>query len=216
MPLATKPELGSPFREFLLACYQGCLYASADALAWQLLRYGGGVMSKITVRAETADDIRAIEVVNLSAFEGDTEAQLVSAVRGSPGFVPELSLVAEFNGRIVGHVLLSKVLYQHADGEREILSLAPMSVVPSQSHRGIGKTLLDEALLRARDLGFPAVVVVGQPEYYARFGFLRGVRWQLQCIPSVATEVLTAMELVEGGLQPGGRIIYPPLFATIF
>ncbi len=173
-------------------------------------------MSKITVRAESADDIRAIDVVNLSAFEGDTEAQLVSAVRGSPGFVPELSLVAEFNGRIVGHVLLSKVLYRHPDGEQEILSLAPMSVVPSQSHRGIGKALLDEALQRARTLGFPAVVVVGQPEYYARFGFLPGARWQLQCTPSVTTEVLTAMELVEGGLRSGGRIIYPPLFAAIF
>ncbi len=131
-------------------------------------------MSKITVRAETADDIRAIDVVNLSAFEGDTEAQLVGAVRASPGFVPELSLVAEFNGRIVGHVLLSKVHYRHAGGEQDILALAPMSVVPSQSHRGIGKALLDEALLRARKLGFPAVVVVGQPEYYERFGFLPG------------------------------------------
>jgi putative acetyltransferase len=178
--------------------------------------YGGGVMSKITVRSETADDIRAIDVVNLSAFEGDTEAQLVGAVRASPGFVPELSLVAEFNGRIVGHVLLSKVHYRHAGGEQDILALAPMSVVPSQSHRGIGKALLDEALLRARNLGFPAVVVVGQPEYYARFGFLPGARWQLQCTPPVAAEVLTAMELVEGGLRSGGRIVYPPLFAAIF
>ena len=173
-------------------------------------------MNKITVRAETADDIRAIDVVNLSAFEGDTEAQLVGAVRGSPGFVPELSLVAEFNGRIVGHVLLSKVRYRHAEGEQDILALAPMSVVPSQSHRGIGKALLDAALLGARNLGFTAVVVVGQPEYYARFGFMPGVRWQLQCTPPTAEEVLTAMELVEGGLRPGGRIFYPPLFAAIF
>ncbi len=173
-------------------------------------------MSKITVRAETAGDIRAIDVVNLSAFEGEAEAQLVGAVRGSPGFVPELSLVAEFNGRIVGHVLLSKVHYRHAEGEQDILALAPMSVVPSQSHRGIGKALLDEAVQRARDLGFAAVVVIGQPHYYARFGFLPGARWQLQCTPPVADEMLTAMELIEGVLRPGGRIIYPPLFAAIF
>lgn len=178
--------------------------------------YGGGVMSKITVRAETADDLRAIDVVNLSAFEGDTEAGLVSAVRGSPGFIPELSLVAEFNGRIVGHVLLSKARYLHPGGEQDILALAPMSVVPSQSHRGIGKALLDAALQRARELGFKAVVVVGQPEYYARFGFLPGAHWQLQCKPPLASEVLTAMELSEGGLPPGGVIVYPSLFAAIF
>jgi len=90
------------------------------------------------------------------------------------------------------------------------------TVMRVKNYSGIGKALLDEALQRARNLGFPAVVVVGQPEYYARVGFLPGARWQLQCTPSVAAEVLTAMELVDGGLQTGGRIIYPPLFTAIF
>ena len=173
-------------------------------------------MHKITVRPETAEDIRAIDVVNLSAFEGDAEAHLVGTLRQSPGFVPGLSLVAEFNGRIVGHVLLSKVRYQDAQGERDILALAPMSVVPSQSHRGIGAELLQGAVSRARELGFPAIVVVGEPEYYGRFGFEPGARWRLQCTPPAPVEVITAMELVPGTLQPGGRVIYPPMFAEIF
>lgn len=173
-------------------------------------------MHKVTVRLETAQDIRAIDVVNLSAFEGDTEAQLVSTVRESPGFVPELSLVAEFNGRIVGHVLLSKVRYVHPQQEHTVLALAPMSVVPSQSHRGIGAELLRAAIQRARDLEFPAIVVVGQPEYYLRFGFEAGRNWQLQCVPPVSMELLTVMDLVKGTLRPGGQVIYPPAFAAIF
>lgn len=173
-------------------------------------------MHKITVRPESAEDIRAIDVVNLSAFEGEVEAQLVGAIRKSQGFVPQLSLVAEFNGRIVGHVLLSKVRYLLPDLELEILALAPMSVVPSQSHRGIGADLLNTAVQSARALGFPAIVVVGQPEYYLRFGFQPGKRWQIQCVPPVAEEMITAMELVEGGLRMGGRVVYPAYFAAIF
>lgn len=173
-------------------------------------------MQKITVRPETADDLRAIDVVNLSAFEGDAEAQLVGALRATPGFVPELSLVAEFNGRIVGHTLLSKVRYVCASQEHSLLALAPMSVVPSQSHRGIGAELVNAAVQRARELGFPAIVVSGQPEYYARFGFAPGSDWQIQTTPPVATELLTVLELQPAGLPKGGRVIYPAMFAAIF
>ena len=173
-------------------------------------------MQKITVRPETADDLRAIDVVNLSAFEGDAEAQLVSALRVTPGFVPELSLVAEFNGRIVGHVLLTKVRYLCPSNEFSVLALAPMSVVPSQSHRGIGAELVNAAVQRARDLGFPAIVVAGQPEYYLRWGFAPGNKWQIQTTPPVGSELLTVMELVPNTLPMAGRVIYPALFAAIF
>lgn len=173
-------------------------------------------MQKITVRAENADDYRAIDVVNLSAFEGDTEAQLVSALRATPGFVPELSLVAEFNGRIVGHTLLSKVRYLAATQEHALLALAPMAVVPSQSHRGIGAELVNAAVQRSRALGFPAIVVAGQPDYYARFGFAPGSDWQIQTTPPVATELLTILELQSGSLPKGGRVIYPAMFTAIF
>ena len=103
-------------------------------------------MQPIKVRAEVEGDFNAIDVVNLSAFEGEAEAQLVSELRGSEGFIPDLSLVAELNGRIVGHIVLSRVKLVSESGEREVLALGPMSVVPSQSHRGIGTELMDAAL----------------------------------------------------------------------
>jgi len=128
-------------------------------------------MHPIKVRAEVAADYNAIDVVNLSAFQGEAEAQLVSDLRKSPGFIQDLSLVAELNGRIVGHVVLTRVPLKAADASVEILALGPMSVVPSQSHRGIGAELIDAAVARARPLCYSAIVVAGHPDYYQRFGF---------------------------------------------
>ncbi|MCP5141998.1 MAG: N-acetyltransferase [Gammaproteobacteria bacterium] len=173
-------------------------------------------MSDIMVRPETADDIRAIDVVNLSAFEGDREARLIDALRRSPSFVPELSLVAEFNGRIVGHLLLSKVELRRREQTIELLELGPMSVVPSQSHRGIGTTLIETAISQAKERGFKAIVEVGAPGYYARFNFEPAAKWGLSCNLPVPDDAITAIELEAGVLNGGGHIIYPPQFNQMY
>jgi len=173
-------------------------------------------MQQIKVRAETADDFRAIDVVNLSAFEGEEEAQLIGALRKSPGFIPDLSLVAELNGRIVGHVVLSKVRFQSGQDSSEILALGPMSVVPSQSHRGIGSELIEAAVARAKPLCYSAIVVAGHPDYYQRFGFKKAGDWNVSCNLSVPDDALLAMELVDGALAGGGTVEYPELFKALF
>ena len=86
-------------------------------------------MQQIKVRAEVGDDFNAIDVVNLSAFQGEAEAQLVGDLRKSAGFIPDLSLVAELNGRIVGHVVLSRVQLKSGDKKKEILA-SPRSRTP--------------------------------------------------------------------------------------
>ncbi len=173
-------------------------------------------MQQIRVRAETPEDFSAIDVVNLSAFEGEAEAQLIAELRKSPSFVPDLSLVAELNGRIVGHVVLTRVKLVSDQGESEILALGPMSVVPSQSHRGIGSELIDAAVARARPLCYNAIVVAGHPDYYLRFGFRPASDWGLSCNLPIPEDALTAMELVEGALAGGGRVEYPELFKALF
>lgn len=173
-------------------------------------------MQQIRVRAETPDDYRAIDVVHLSAFEGEAEAQLVAELRKSPLFIPDLSLVAELNGRIVGHVVLTRVDLLHEGEHREILALGPMSVVPSQSHRGIGSALIDAAVARARQLCFSAIVVAGHPDYYLRFGFKPASEWGLGCNLDVPEDALTAMALDEGALAGGGRVEYPDIFRALF
>ncbi len=173
-------------------------------------------MQQIRVRAETPEDFSAIDVVNLSAFEGEAEAQLIAELRKSPSFIPDLSLVAELNGRIVGHVVLTRVKLVSDQGESEILALGPMSVVPSQSHRGIGSELIDAAVARARPLCYNAIVVAGHPDYYLRFGFRPASDWGLSCNLPIPEDALTAMELVEGALAGGGRVEYPELFKALF
>lgn len=173
-------------------------------------------MQEVIVRAEAPEDVRAIDVVNLSAFQGEEEAKLVTAIRASADFIRDLSLVAELNGRIVGHVLLSKVQLQRNGDTRTVLALGPMSVVPSQSHRGIGSALIQAAIGRARDMRYPAIVIAGQPEYYQRFEFQPAATWGLSSNLRLPADGLTAMELVPGTLKTGGRVIYPAVFAEIF
>ncbi len=173
-------------------------------------------MSMIQVRQENPDDIRAIDVVHLSAFGGGDEAGLIDSLRDSSGFIPELSLVAEFNGRIVGHVLLTRIHLLQGKERKNILALALMAVVPSQSHRGIGSDLVQAAIEQAKKLSHSAIVVVGQPEFYQRLGFEQASKWSLETNLSVSNDLVTAIELQPDALKGGGNVIYPSLFDVVF
>jgi putative acetyltransferase len=174
------------------------------------------VMHAITVRPETAEDIRAIDVVHISAFGGEAEAQLVSALRESATYNRELSLVAELNGRIVGHVLLTRVPLRKHGSEKQVLALGPMSVVPSQSHRGIGSELINASIKLAKEKGYGAIVVLGHPEYYKRFGFVQARDLQVSCNLPAPEDALTVMEIVDANLAGGGHVEYPEPFVALY
>ncbi len=173
-------------------------------------------MHAITVRPETAEDIRAIDVVHISAFGGEAEAQLVSALRESATYNRELSLVAELGGRIVGHVLLTRVPLRKGGAEKNVLALGPMSVVPSQSHRGIGSELINASISLAKDKGYGAIVVLGHPEYYKRFGFVPARDLPVSCNLPAPEDALTVMEIVAGNLTGGGHVEYPEPFVALY
>lgn len=174
-------------------------------------------MDGITVRQETADDFSAIDVVNKSAFPSDAEARFVQNLRRAAAFIPELSLVAEAQNRVVGHILLFVVDLVPASADaRKILALAPMAVVPSQSHRGIGSALVRAALKKAGSLGHGGVVVIGHPEFYRRFEFDSASRWGIRCPVPVPEDDVTAIELVNGAFGKGGAIRYPASFIELF
>jgi putative acetyltransferase len=173
-------------------------------------------MHSITVRPEAADDARAIDVVHISAFAGEAEARLISALRESSSYNRELSLVAELNGRIVGHVLLSRALLRTEGDEKNVLVLGPMSVVPSQSHRGIGSELIRASVNLAREKGYGAIIVTGHPQYYQRFGFAPAKEFQVSCNLPAPDDAVTCMEIAGGILAGGGHVEYPEPFMELY
>ncbi len=130
------------------------------------------------IRPEATRDYPAIHALNASAFETPAEAHLVDALREQAK--PVISLVAEENGFILGHILFSPVVLP-AHPELKIMGLAPMSVAPTQQRKGIGSALVRAGLERCQQLGFGAVVVLGHPGYYLRFGFLPSTRYSIRC-----------------------------------
>jgi putative acetyltransferase len=121
------------------------------------------------VRPERAFDFDAIDAVVGAAFNrpDDPEVRLVRRIRELDGYVPEFSLVADDEGEIVGHIMLSFVSL----GPRRVLELAPLAVAPHRQKQGIGDALSRDALMRADEALEPLVLVLGHADYYPRFGF---------------------------------------------
>lgn len=173
-------------------------------------------MHDIHVRAELPDDFRAIDVVNLSAFEGEIEAKLVDELRQQSTYSAELSLVATFNQRLVGHCMLTPARLQQKKMELNILLLAPMSVVPSQSHRGIGTSLVETAVEIGKERDFSAIIATGKPEYYARLGFESGISRGIKCNLPVPEDAVMCIELKSGAILEGGMVNYSSPFLSLY
>ena len=169
----------------------------------------------VSIRAEEPMDAAAISAVNRRAFGQDGEAKLVELLREG-GYV-RLSLVAEVDGQIVGHILFSALAIVTNDARTiAALSLAPMAVVPEFQRRGIGSELVRAGLAHCGDSGQRIVVVLGHPEYYPRFGFSPERARNLACPYSVPAEAWMALELVPESLAGVvGRVEYPPPFAAV-
>ena len=126
----------------------------------------------IVIRNETDADVTTIADVTVSAFKtleisNHTEQFIIEALRAAKALT--LSLVAEVDGRVVGHIAFSPVTI--SDGTQNWYGLGPVSVLPEYQRKGIGKALIREGLSRMKDLSAQGCCLVGHPEYYRRFGF---------------------------------------------
>lgn len=168
----------------------------------------------IIVRAETAEDIEAVRRVNELAFEQAEEATLVDALRVAAH--PHISLVAEADGQVIGHIFLSPVTIEMEERAPLIYGLAPMAVLPEYQNQGVGSRLVREGLSECRRIGCGAVVVLGHPEYYPRFGFVPASRKGLRCEYPVPDEAFMVVELTPGALLSArGLVKYHPEFGNV-
>lgn len=121
------------------------------------------------IRPEAGEDIEAIRAVHLAAFPTSAEADLVTGLHED--FDSEISLVTEQGGEIVGHVMLSRMTVSAGSRAFRALGLGPVAVLPGAQGSGVGSELIRSALGIAATLGEEVVFVLGEPEYYSRFGF---------------------------------------------
>lgn len=127
---------------------------------------------KIVIRSERDADANAIAEVTAAAFEtleisNQTEQFIIEALRAAGAL--KLSLVAELDGRVIGHIAFTPVSI--SDGSPNWYGLGPVSVLPAYQRQGIGKALIREGLARLKDMGAGGCCLVGHPEYYIKFGF---------------------------------------------
>lgn len=170
----------------------------------------------MTIRAEGAEDREGIDRLNREAFGRENEARLVEALRRSPAFIPELSLVAVEEGQLLGHILFTRIVINTPRGPVAALALAPMAVLPPRQRSGIGASLVRTGLDECRRLGHNLVIVLGHPEYYPRFGFVpaapRGIRSPFE----VPDDDFLVLELAPGALRGiEGEVVYPPEFDEV-
>ena len=170
----------------------------------------------VKVRPAEEPDYQDIYRINREAFGGNNEAMLVANLRSTDNFIPDLSLVAEIEGQVVGYILFSRVQLETQDGELPILALAPMAVLPKYQNQGIGTALVKQGLKVCQQYGEKVVVVLGHADFYPRFGFKQARSKGVQAPFPVPDNAYMLIELIPDILKDiSGTVIYPPIFNNV-
>ncbi|POR00847.1 hypothetical protein AU468_09370 [Alkalispirochaeta sphaeroplastigenens] len=165
------------------------------------------------IRDEREDDIGAVRVINEAAFGSSAEADLVDTLRSQVR--PVISLVAEEDSRVIGHIFFSPVILDTRQ-DLKLMGLAPMAVMPGHQRGGVGSALVAQGLEECGDRGAGAVTVLGHPAYYPRFGFLPSMRFGIRSEYPVPDEVFMIKELIPNYLHDyRGTIRYHQAFRDI-
>jgi putative acetyltransferase len=159
---------------------------------------------KIVIRSETDADVNAIAEITIAAFKNleisnHTEQFIITTLRATKALT--ISLVAEVDGRVIGHIAFSPVTI--SDGTRNWYGLGPVSVLPQYQRQGIGKALIQEGLSRLKHMNAQGCCLVGHPDYYRKFWFNNMPELVLEGVPQ---EVFFALSFE--GHAPHGTITF--------
>jgi len=162
------------------------------------------------VRSETDTDVRAIAEVTVAAFatleiSNHTEQFIIEALRAARALT--VSLVAEIEGQVIGHIAFSPVTI--SDGTSDWYGLGPVSVLPEFQRKGIGKALIAEGISQLRGIGARGCCLVGHPGYYRRFGFENVPGLAYEGVPQEVFFVLSF-----DGYWPHGKVMFHEAFTA--
>ncbi|WP_251441531.1 GNAT family N-acetyltransferase [Veillonella intestinalis] len=165
------------------------------------------------IRQEKPSDYETVYQLIIEAFKeaehsDGNEQNLVVALRQSQSFEPKLSLVAEINNIIVGHILFTKVEV----GKKVALALAPLSILPDYQKRGIGLALIKEGHTIAKQLGYTYIIVLGHPQYYPKAGYQLAKNYNLKAPFEILDEYFMAIKLDSQAEPIEGIVTYDPVF----
>ena len=163
-------------------------------------------MEQVTIRQERESDYAQVEQLIRQAFyniytPGCTEHYLAHVIRSHPDFLPELDLVLELDGRIIGSILYTRsTLVDETGEEKDILTFGPVCIRPDHQRRGLGKRLMEDSFQRAAALGWEAIVIVGDPNNYVGCGFQSCKKHRVHLEDGTYPAAMLVKELKPGAL----------------
>lgn len=167
---------------------------------------------RMIIRQEREAEFPGIYKLVKTAFEtaavkdGD-EQEYVGFLRKSENYIPELALVAEKDAVLIGHIMLTKIAVENSGGAFEELLLAPLCVALARRNQGVGAALVAESFRLARDMGYSAVFLCGDPAYYSRFGFRLTSDFGITPGNAIEQRYVLGCELTRGALRHKSGVI---------
>ena len=169
----------------------------------------------VKLRHITKEDYYNVEYTAKKAFwnlnmPGCDEHYLVHRIWDEPGYVPEISLLAEINNEVVGFILYTRCRLETENGNVEVLTFGPLCVDPEYQKTGIGKKLLLESMELAKAQNFKGILICGVPEYYPKFGFKTADKFGITMPDGSNFDAFMGYELVEKGLSDNKGKFFEP------
>lgn len=167
---------------------------------------------RVVIRKETQADYKRVEEITRQAFwnlyvPGCSEHYLVHVMREHEDFLPELALVLELDGQIIGSILYTKARLVEDGQEKQILTFGPVCVLPQYQRRGYGKMLLEHSFMRALELGYDVIVIFGNPGNYVGRGFKSCKRYNI-CLENGAFPAAMLVKELKSGALDGRKRVY--------
>lgn len=175
--------------------------------------------SNLIIRSERPEDYRDTELMTMRAFwnihgPGCSEHLLVRLLRESADYIPELSRVAELDGKIVGAIYYTRAQVMEPECTHGVITFGPLAVEPTLFGMGIGQALLEETIGLARKAGYSGIVITGEPHYYPKFGFQTCDRYGISDANGRNYDALMCLPLNDAFLSIHGRLTESPVYET--